>query len=173
MVDVDPAAFVPRTALVAEKRGDTLYVFLPPTAELEEYLAIVEMIENAAAEIDDMAWMRQLLDWQREAADPGEFLERGLGASSVHLGAVGQPLRTGARPVTAIPPLPLHLRRPGRQLGGATRFIALVNPVHGIPARVVRCVRLGVTAAGVVGHGLTIGSGPSRCVVFGICTFTI
>ncbi len=30
---------------------------------------------SAAAEIDDMAWMRQLLDWQREAADPGEFLE--------------------------------------------------------------------------------------------------
>ncbi|KAA0023477.1 RelA/SpoT family protein [Antrihabitans cavernicola] len=26
-------------------------------------------------EVDDMAWMRQLLDWQREAADPGEFLE--------------------------------------------------------------------------------------------------
>ncbi len=26
-------------------------------------------------ELDDMAWMRQLLDWQREAADPGEFLE--------------------------------------------------------------------------------------------------
>lgn len=30
---------------------------------------------HAATEIDDMAWMRQLLDWQREAADPGEFLE--------------------------------------------------------------------------------------------------
>jgi GTP pyrophosphokinase len=30
---------------------------------------------HASAEIDDMAWMRQLLDWQREAADPGEFLE--------------------------------------------------------------------------------------------------
>ncbi len=27
------------------------------------------------SEVDDMAWMRQLLDWQREAADPGEFLE--------------------------------------------------------------------------------------------------
>jgi GTP pyrophosphokinase len=26
-------------------------------------------------EVDDMAWMRQLLDWQREAADPGDFLE--------------------------------------------------------------------------------------------------
>ncbi len=30
---------------------------------------------HTAAEIDEMAWMRQLLDWQREAADPGEFLE--------------------------------------------------------------------------------------------------
>lgn len=30
---------------------------------------------HAASEVDDMAWMRQLLDWQREAADPGEFLE--------------------------------------------------------------------------------------------------
>ena len=28
-----------------------------------------------ANEIEEMAWMRQLLDWQREAADPGEFLE--------------------------------------------------------------------------------------------------
>ena len=30
---------------------------------------------HAAAEVDDMAWMRQLLDWQREAVDPSEFLE--------------------------------------------------------------------------------------------------
>jgi GTP pyrophosphokinase len=30
---------------------------------------------QTAVEIDEMAWMRQLLDWQREAADPGEFLE--------------------------------------------------------------------------------------------------
>ncbi len=28
-----------------------------------------------ASEIDQMAWMRQLLDWQREAADPNEFLD--------------------------------------------------------------------------------------------------
>ncbi|MGH3624867.1 MAG: RelA/SpoT family protein [Sciscionella sp.] len=26
-------------------------------------------------EIDEMAWMRQLLDWQREAADPSDFLD--------------------------------------------------------------------------------------------------
>ncbi|MGL6233862.1 MAG: RelA/SpoT family protein [Segniliparus sp.] len=28
-----------------------------------------------SAEVDRMAWMRQLLDWQREASDPGDFLE--------------------------------------------------------------------------------------------------
>ncbi|WP_214365900.1 RelA/SpoT family protein [Pseudonocardia sp. H11422] len=28
-----------------------------------------------SVEIDEMSWMRQLLDWQREAADPGDFLE--------------------------------------------------------------------------------------------------
>lgn len=28
-----------------------------------------------ANEVDQMAWMRQLLDWQREAADPNEFLD--------------------------------------------------------------------------------------------------
>ncbi|HEV2781304.1 MAG TPA: bifunctional (p)ppGpp synthetase/guanosine-3',5'-bis(diphosphate) 3'-pyrophosphohydrolase [Actinophytocola sp.] len=31
--------------------------------------------DGKAVEVDEMAWMRQLLDWQREAADPGEFLE--------------------------------------------------------------------------------------------------
>ncbi|WP_137724464.1 RelA/SpoT family protein [Prescottella subtropica] len=31
--------------------------------------------KHDSTEVDDMAWMRQLLDWQREAADPGEFLE--------------------------------------------------------------------------------------------------
>ncbi|MBP2478171.1 GTP pyrophosphokinase [Crossiella equi] len=30
---------------------------------------------HKGVEVDEMAWMRQLLDWQREAADPGEFLE--------------------------------------------------------------------------------------------------
>ncbi|SMD21883.1 RelA/SpoT family protein [Kibdelosporangium aridum] len=31
--------------------------------------------DSKGVEVDEMAWMRQLLDWQREAADPGEFLE--------------------------------------------------------------------------------------------------
>ncbi|MFT4126604.1 MAG: transglutaminase family protein [Gordonia sp. (in: high G+C Gram-positive bacteria)] len=49
VIELPPGTFVPRTALVAEQRGDTLHVFLPPTSTLEEYLAIVEMIEDAAA----------------------------------------------------------------------------------------------------------------------------
>jgi guanosine-3',5'-bis(diphosphate) 3'-pyrophosphohydrolase len=39
-----------------------------------------------AVELDEMAWMRQLLDWQREAADPGDFLEalrNDLGAQQI------------------------------------------------------------------------------------------
>ncbi|MGH4013039.1 MAG: RelA/SpoT family protein [Pseudonocardiaceae bacterium] len=31
---------------------------------------------NGAVDVDEMAWIRQLLDWQREAADPGEFLDQ-------------------------------------------------------------------------------------------------
>ena len=32
-------------------------------------------VAGPANQVDDMTWLRQLLDWQREAADPGEFLE--------------------------------------------------------------------------------------------------
>lgn len=31
--------------------------------------------QGALANVDDVAWMRQLLEWQRETADPGEFLD--------------------------------------------------------------------------------------------------
>ncbi len=30
---------------------------------------------GSGASVDEMAWMRQLLDWQRESGDPGEFLD--------------------------------------------------------------------------------------------------
>ncbi|MDT7708698.1 MAG: diphosphokinase / guanosine-3,5-bis(diphosphate) 3-diphosphatase [Pseudonocardiales bacterium] len=30
---------------------------------------------GSTVEVDEMSWMRKLLDWQREAADPGDFLE--------------------------------------------------------------------------------------------------
>ncbi|MGN6300261.1 MAG: RelA/SpoT family protein, partial [Angustibacter sp.] len=32
-------------------------------------------VEGDAGAANDMAWLRQLLDWQRETADPGEFLD--------------------------------------------------------------------------------------------------
>ena len=32
-------------------------------------------VSAGTVEVDEMGWMRQLLDWQREAADPGDFLE--------------------------------------------------------------------------------------------------
>ncbi|NUS71776.1 MAG: bifunctional (p)ppGpp synthetase/guanosine-3',5'-bis(diphosphate) 3'-pyrophosphohydrolase [Corynebacteriales bacterium] len=32
-------------------------------------------VAGPIANVDDMTWLRQLLDWQREATDPGEFLE--------------------------------------------------------------------------------------------------
>jgi len=31
--------------------------------------------QGSGAAVDEMAWMRQLLDWQKEAGDPGEFLD--------------------------------------------------------------------------------------------------
>ncbi|WP_435173210.1 DUF2126 domain-containing protein [Gordonia hongkongensis] len=49
--EVDPAQFLPRTALVAEVRGGVVHVFMPPTSTLEEYLAIVELVEDAAATV--------------------------------------------------------------------------------------------------------------------------
>ncbi len=33
------------------------------------------VFRGQAVDVDETAWMRQLLDWQREAADPGDFLE--------------------------------------------------------------------------------------------------
>ncbi|MBD0861458.1 transglutaminase family protein [Gordonia sp. zg691] len=47
--EVDPTEFLPRTALVAEVRGGVLYVFMPPTSTLEEFLAVIELVEGAAA----------------------------------------------------------------------------------------------------------------------------
>lgn len=44
--------WVPTTALVAEIRDGLLYVFLPPTTELEHFVDLVERVEAAAAAID-------------------------------------------------------------------------------------------------------------------------
>ncbi|QOC94730.1 RelA/SpoT family protein [Micromonospora craniellae] len=62
-------------------------------------------IVGPPAHIDEMTWLRQLLDWQREAADPGEFLDAlrfDLSSQEVYVftpkGDV-IPLPTGSTPV--------------------------------------------------------------------------
>ncbi|MBM6403905.1 bifunctional (p)ppGpp synthetase/guanosine-3',5'-bis(diphosphate) 3'-pyrophosphohydrolase [Phycicoccus sp. CSK15P-2] len=35
----------------------------------------VQLRDGQTGPVNDMAWLRQLLDWQKETADPGEFLE--------------------------------------------------------------------------------------------------
>ncbi|WP_137147603.1 DUF2126 domain-containing protein [Mycolicibacterium sp. CR10] len=55
-VDVDPAVeedeeTLPTTALVGQIRDGLLYVFLPPTEELEDFVDLVERIENAADKV--------------------------------------------------------------------------------------------------------------------------
>jgi uncharacterized protein (DUF2126 family)/transglutaminase-like putative cysteine protease len=50
--DVEDAEWVPTTALVCEIRDGLLYVFLPPTEELEHFVDLIHRIEAAAAAID-------------------------------------------------------------------------------------------------------------------------
>ena len=46
----ESAAWITRSALCAEPRGGLLYLFMPPTAALEDYLEIATAIEDTAAE---------------------------------------------------------------------------------------------------------------------------
>ncbi len=50
--DVEDAERVPTTALVGEIRDGLLYVFLPPTEELEHFVDLIHRVEAAAAAID-------------------------------------------------------------------------------------------------------------------------
>ena len=81
---------------------------------------------------DDMAWLRQLLDWQKETADPGEFLESlrfDLHGAEVYvftpkgdviaLPADATPGRLRLRRAHRGRP-PMH-RRPGQRAAGAAR----------------------------------------------------
>ena len=45
----ESADWVPRTALCCETRGGVLYVFMPPVAELKDYLELLALIETTAS----------------------------------------------------------------------------------------------------------------------------
>jgi uncharacterized protein (DUF2126 family)/transglutaminase-like putative cysteine protease len=49
--DVDDADDAPTTALVAEVRDGLLYIFLPPTEELEHFIDLIARVESAAAKV--------------------------------------------------------------------------------------------------------------------------
>ncbi len=46
------ANFITRTAMSAEPRGGVLYIFMPPTSRLEDYLELVTAVEATAAALD-------------------------------------------------------------------------------------------------------------------------
>ena len=48
----ESAHWIARTAMCAEVRDGVLYIFMPPTAEADEYLELVAAIESAATEHD-------------------------------------------------------------------------------------------------------------------------
>lgn len=50
--ELEPADDAPTTALVAEIRSGFLYVYLPPTEELDDFVDLVARIESAAAKLD-------------------------------------------------------------------------------------------------------------------------
>ncbi|MUL84401.1 MULTISPECIES: DUF2126 domain-containing protein [unclassified Mycolicibacterium] len=50
--EVEPADKAPTTALVAEIRSGFLYIYLPPTEELDDFVDLVARIESAVADLD-------------------------------------------------------------------------------------------------------------------------
>ena len=62
----ESAGWISRTALCAEPRGGVLYVFMPPTSDVADYLEIVTAVEATAAQLD----LPVLLEGYEPPTDP-------------------------------------------------------------------------------------------------------
>jgi uncharacterized protein (DUF2126 family) len=62
----ESAAWITRTAICAEPRNGSLYIFMPPAGALEDYLALVAAVEASAAELG----IRVILEGYEPPRDP-------------------------------------------------------------------------------------------------------
>jgi len=62
----ESATWIPRTAMCAEPREGVLYIFMPPTAALEDYLELVAAVEATAQELAQPV----ILEGYEPPADP-------------------------------------------------------------------------------------------------------
>ena len=90
------AADITRTAMCAEPRNGTLYIFMPPTEELEEYLELVAAIEATAEALDTPVVLEGYEPPQGPAAqqlsrDAGSRRHRGEHPPVRQLGRTGGP----------------------------------------------------------------------------------
>ena len=91
---------------------------------------------GSQAEVDHMAWMRQLLDWQKESADPNEFLDNLRNDLSAQQIFVFTPqsdvvnLPAGATPVDFA--YAVHTEVGNRCIGAKVngKLVALETPLH-------------------------------------------
>ena len=50
--DKEPASWITRTAMSAQAREGVLYIFMPPTQTLEDYLELLAVVEDTAKDLD-------------------------------------------------------------------------------------------------------------------------
>ncbi len=150
----ESAHWIARTALCVEVRSGVLYVFMPPLAQLGDYLDLLAAVEATAGDLE----MKLVLEGYPPPRDPrlthaaghaGSGRHRGQHPPGARLGRTGRPHRVPVRRGVPDPPVDreVHARRPPhrhrrRQPLRARRRDAgrLAVPAPARPARQPDCV---------------------------------